>query len=395
MRKSFGNEATYTAWRRTLPVCCAIIADSIAHTIQRTLLHISPPHPTQSGKTEYKSITVARDVAPEEFNDFYLDDPVRAAWDSMLTSHESVARVADPELAAHRMQVVHWKRSFPFSFISARDYVIGRRTFRQHGNVYGITKSVEHEDKPPVAGVVRMVTYHSMWRCRSVPCPFGTDAPACETVLLHHEDFQIPENLARFAVRAGMGGFIKKMVPAVRPFVDARRQRVGPAQLDANAFGLEGVCEEEEVGGHHTSRDVLMQGGDFDGQQHRHHEDAASTTDDSLPELPTTPRSTTTPFTTTKYHLRRARTAPGALVDTMRHSPSMASLASSMGGGSSTDGASSSITRVGSVRKLATLALAAGVAVAVSQSSASVGVVRSTSMSNAAGRRRGRHIGGV
>jgi hypothetical protein len=58
-----------------------------------------------------------------------------------------------------------------------------------------------------------------------VPCPRGTDKPACETVLLHHEQFKIPEHLARFAIKAGMGGFVKKMGPAVRAFVDARRER--------------------------------------------------------------------------------------------------------------------------------------------------------------------------
>lgn len=69
-----------------------------------------------------------------------------------------------------------------------------------------------------------------MWRSRTVPCPRGTGRPACETVLLHHEQFKIPENLARFAVKAGMGGFVKKMGPAVRAFVDARRTRVDPVR---------------------------------------------------------------------------------------------------------------------------------------------------------------------
>ena len=47
-------------------------------------------------------------------------------------------------------------------------------------------------------------------------------------VLLHHEQFKIPENLARFAVKAGMGGFIKKLGPAVQHFVEQRRLRVDP-----------------------------------------------------------------------------------------------------------------------------------------------------------------------
>lgn len=34
----------------------------------------------QSGKTEYKSITVADNATAEEFMDFYLDDASRPAW---------------------------------------------------------------------------------------------------------------------------------------------------------------------------------------------------------------------------------------------------------------------------------------------------------------------------
>lgn len=34
----------------------------------------------QSGKTEYKSVTVADNATAEEFMDFYLDDPSRPTW---------------------------------------------------------------------------------------------------------------------------------------------------------------------------------------------------------------------------------------------------------------------------------------------------------------------------
>ena len=65
------------------------------------------------------------------------------------------------------------------------------------------------------------------WLCsRTIPCPKGTDTPACETVLLHREDFKIPEKMARFAVRHGMAGFVKKMGAGVHPFVESRRERV-------------------------------------------------------------------------------------------------------------------------------------------------------------------------
>ena len=34
----------------------------------------------QSGKAEYKSVTVSIDATAEEFTDFYLDDDVRPEW---------------------------------------------------------------------------------------------------------------------------------------------------------------------------------------------------------------------------------------------------------------------------------------------------------------------------
>lgn len=37
----------------------------------------------------------------------------------------------------------------------------------------------------------------SHWRSRTVECPLGSGRPACETTLLHFEDFRIPERLAR------------------------------------------------------------------------------------------------------------------------------------------------------------------------------------------------------
>ena len=82
--------------------------------------------------------------------------------------------------------------------------------------------------------LVRMDVFYSMWRSRTIPDPKGSDKPACETVLLHHEAFKIAENLARFAVKTGMAGFVKKMGPDVRSFVENRRSRVGPVRLSPN-----------------------------------------------------------------------------------------------------------------------------------------------------------------
>ena len=41
---------------------------------------------------------------------------------------------------AQRQQVVRWRRRFPFSFISDREYTIARRVFREEGWLFGITK---------------------------------------------------------------------------------------------------------------------------------------------------------------------------------------------------------------------------------------------------------------
>lgn len=200
------DSLTYSAWRRRLA----------------------------NGKTEYKSVTVADDATAEEFMDFYLDDSTRHTWDTMISDHA----IIESGLSEQRCQVVHWLRTFPFSFISQREYVIGRRVWKQNGALYGIMKSISHPDAPPVSGIVRMDVFYSMWRSRTIPDPKDPSRPACETVLLHHEQFKIPENLSRFAVRHGMAGFVKKMAPAVKTFVAARRQRVDAFAADPEAYGV-------------------------------------------------------------------------------------------------------------------------------------------------------------
>lgn len=177
--------------------------------------------------------------------DFYLDDDARGGWDSMITGARAggrcraccrVAEVAAGRRAAEsggpqgssgrltqarpvapararaaetqllesggppggRGQVVRWLRTFPFAFISQREYVIARRFFRDpDGTLYACTKSVASGAAPPQPGMVRMEAFHSHWRSRTVPCPRGSGRPCTETVLLHFEDFRINERLAR------------------------------------------------------------------------------------------------------------------------------------------------------------------------------------------------------
>uniref|UniRef100_A0A7R9V0B3 START domain-containing protein n=1 Tax=Chlamydomonas euryale TaxID=1486919 RepID=A0A7R9V0B3_9CHLO len=211
MDKEMPNQLKYTAWRRVLP----------------------------NGKTEYKSTTIVPDATAQEFTDLYFDDSFRPEWDAMISAH-SVAEAAD---FSQRQAVVRWTRKFPFSFINSRQYTIARRLFVVGDRYYGITKSVpSHPSALEDGGLVSVDQFHSMWVSRTVACPWGSGRPAVETVLLHHEQLKIPENLARFAVRHGMWSFVKKMGQEMPRFVAARRARgVSPNELDPGGYGAPGT----------------------------------------------------------------------------------------------------------------------------------------------------------
>lgn len=52
----------------------------------------------------------------------------------MISHHETLE---DGDIK-HRCQVVRWVRSFPFAFLSDREYIIGRRVWRaEDGCLYG------------------------------------------------------------------------------------------------------------------------------------------------------------------------------------------------------------------------------------------------------------------
>ncbi|CAD7704805.1 unnamed protein product [Ostreobium quekettii] len=183
--------------------------------------------------TEYKSVTVVRDVTAQEMMDFYLDDPYRMKWDGMISHHELLQQ----ESMSDRRQIVRWIRSFPFSFMTDREYIIGRRVFQEGDKIYAMTKTVDHPLAPVKDGLVRMEVYYSMWYTRNVTCPWGTDRKACEVVLLHHEQFGVPERLSRFVACKGMWGFIKNMEPTIRQFTAERRARCDPDAADPQAYG--------------------------------------------------------------------------------------------------------------------------------------------------------------
>ncbi|KXZ56547.1 CYCC1 protein [Gonium pectorale] len=209
MEKDIPNCMKYTAWRRTLA----------------------------NGKTEYKSLTHSADATAEEFTDLYFDDDYRPKWDAMIIHHE----VVEHGDFSQRQQVVRWVRRFPFKFLSDREYTIARRLYRTDDCLYGLTKVVDHPSARRDSHVVKMDVFYSMWRSRTVQCPWGSNRPACETLLLHHEQFKIMEHLARFAVRHGMWGFVKTLSERTPEYIARRRQRgLVPTQIDAMAYGYNG-----------------------------------------------------------------------------------------------------------------------------------------------------------
>ena len=91
-----------------------------------------------------------------------------------------------------------------------------------------------------VPGLVRTDMYWSMWSCEDIPCPWSSSLPTCRIKLLHHEQMKIPENLARFAIKQGMWGLVRKIAPAFAVFVAERRARVDPNAMDPCAYGCDG-----------------------------------------------------------------------------------------------------------------------------------------------------------
>lgn len=76
-----------------------------------------------------------------------------------------------------------------------------------------------------------------MWKQRTIPCPWNSGKMASEVILLHHEQFKIPESLARFAVKQMMWTVVKKMLPSLRKFQEKRRLRCDKFSLDSQGYG--------------------------------------------------------------------------------------------------------------------------------------------------------------
>jgi hypothetical protein len=68
-----------------------------------------------------------------------------------------------------------------------RFVTVGNQSYSIVGARLMDLQAVDHPNAPPPSNVVRMDVFYSMWRSRTVDCPWASGSPACETLLLHHE----------------------------------------------------------------------------------------------------------------------------------------------------------------------------------------------------------------
>ncbi|PSS04499.1 StAR-related lipid transfer protein like [Actinidia chinensis var. chinensis] len=182
----------------------------------------------ETGPPQYCSRTVYEDATPELLRDFFWDDEFRLKWDDMLLHSATIE-----ECPTTGTMVVHWVRKFPF-FCSDREYIIGRRIWESGRSYYCITMgvpctSVPRRDKPR-----RVDLYYSSWCIQAVAsCKGNGQLTACEVILFHLEDMGIPWEIAKFGVRQGMWGTVKKIERGLRAY---QKERASGAPLSRSAF---------------------------------------------------------------------------------------------------------------------------------------------------------------
>lgn len=169
-------------------------------------------HILPDGGTEYFSRTVVEDADPDAMIAFYNHDERRLKWDGLLVD----AAPLDVD-SGTGTECVWWKRNLPCC--GFRDYVFGRRTWKEGEERYTISKGSTHPRKPRGAhGIIRVDPYYSSWRIRPVASRNGTGKTAVETILIHYEEMRIQHDVARFAVRQGMWGVVKNLCKGYRQF---------------------------------------------------------------------------------------------------------------------------------------------------------------------------------
>ncbi|KAI5061041.1 hypothetical protein GOP47_0023546 [Adiantum capillus-veneris] len=169
------------------------------------------------GPTEYRSLTIFEDAAPEMVKDFYWDDEFRSNWDDMIIYMKSLESCAETGA-----EIAHWVRKFPF-FCSDREYLIGRRIFESGGMYFCITKGVPYSKVPRQKRPRRVDVYASSWIVRAVESPQTGQLTACEVTFFHSEDMGIQRDIAKLGVRQGMWNCVRKMEPGFRKYMVHRK----------------------------------------------------------------------------------------------------------------------------------------------------------------------------
>lgn len=180
----------------------------------------------ETGPPQYRSRTVFEDATPELVRDFFWDDEYRLKWDDMLIHAEALE-----ECPKTGTMVVKWIRKFPF-FCSDREYIIGRRIWESGRSYYCVTKGVPCSTVPRRDKPRRVDLYYSSWCIRAVESKRDGQLTSCEVLLFHHEDMGIPWEIAKFGVRQGMWGAVKKFDPALRTY---KKQRESGSPLSNSA----------------------------------------------------------------------------------------------------------------------------------------------------------------
>lgn len=171
----------------------------------------------ESGPPQYCSRTVYEDATPELLRDFFWDDEFRVKWDDMLVHAETIE-----ECPITGTMVVHWVRKFPF-FCSDREYIFARRIWELGRSYYCVTKGVPCPTIPRKDKPRRVDLYYSSWFIQAVESRKGNgQLTACEVLLFHYEDMGIPWEIAKFGVRQGMWGAVRKIERGLRSYQKAR-----------------------------------------------------------------------------------------------------------------------------------------------------------------------------
>ncbi|CAL5364626.1 hypothetical protein CsSME_00002075 [Camellia sinensis var. sinensis] len=182
----------------------------------------------ETGPPQYCSRTVYEDATPELLRDFFWDDEFRLKWDDMLVHSTTIE-----ECPITGTMVVHWIRKFPF-FCSDREYIIGRRIWESGRSYYCVTKGVPCLSVPRREKPRRVDLYYSSWCIQAVASKKGNgQLTDCEVILFHHEDMGIPWEIAKFGVRQGMWGAVKKIERGFRAY---QKERASGAPLSRSAF---------------------------------------------------------------------------------------------------------------------------------------------------------------